>query len=135
MERRLRGEETARGLAQADALATRRDEGARAERAERAEQRSRALARSLHGAARGEADAVEGLGRLRASEAEAQRFLSTERKSWERRAHAAEAHNERVAGLLSKYVVRNSLRVPTMPAAVLGAQQVAELHAVASTAR
>ena len=132
MERRLRGEATARGLAQADAIATRRDEGARAERAE---QRSRALAGSLHGAARGEADAVEGLGRLRASEAEAQRFLSTERKSWERRAHAAEAHNERVAGLLSKYVVRNSLRVPTMPAAVLGAQQVAELHAVASTAR
>jgi len=36
-----------------------------------------------------------------------------------------------VAGLLSKYVVRNQLRVPAMPASVLGAQQASELRAIA----
>ena len=68
---------------------------------------------------------------MRASEAAAQRFQRGERGAWERRANAAEAHNERVAGLLSKYLVRNQLRVPSMPASILGAQQASELRAIA----
>ena len=77
------------------------------------------------------AEALASLERLRASEAAAQRFQRGERGAWERRANAAEAHNERVAGLLSKYVVRNQLRVPSMPASILGAQQASELRAIA----
>ena len=131
VERRLQGADTARLSAQADALATRAREGARSQRAD---SRSRTLAASAHGAARGEADALAGLERLRASEAAAERLQRGERGAWERRAHAAEAHNERVAGLLGKYVVRNQLRVPTMPASVLGAQQASELRAIAGMA-
>ena len=48
-------------------------------------------------------------------------------------AQAAEAHNSRVAGLLGKYVLRNQLSVPAMPASVLGAQQLAELQLAASS--
>ena len=36
-----------------------------------------------------------------------------------------------MAGLLSKYVVRNQLRVPSMPASILGAQQASELRTIA----
>ena len=50
----------------------------------------------------GEAGALGGLVRLRASEGAAQCFQRGECGAWERRAHAAEAHNERVAGLLGK---------------------------------
>jgi len=133
VERRLQGAETARLTAQADAFATRGREGARVERAD---SRSRTLAASMHGArgggARGglDAHAMDALVRLRASEAVAQRFQRAERGAWERRAHAAEEHNERVAGLLGKYVVRNQLRVPSMPASILGAQQASELRAI-----
>ena len=131
VERRLQGAETARLTAQADALATHGRESARVERAD---SRSRTLADSVHGAqgrdARGEASAFGGLVRLRASEGAAQCFQRGERGAWERRAHAAEAHNERVAGLLGKYVVRNQLRVPSMPASILGAQQASELRAI-----
>ena len=41
---------------------------------------------------------------------------------WKHRATQAEAHNERVQQMLTKYVVRNQLMMPRMPACVLMAR-------------
>lgn len=148
VERRVQGAETARLSAQADALATRRREGARAERAEA---HGRSLASSLHVATRNEQDAAEELETLKAAGGAGGAFAAAaagttmgsafaaggaraEATRWARRAHAAEAHNGRVAALLGKYVHRNQLAVPSMPASILGAQQLSELQLAASSA-
>ena len=43
-------------------------------------------------------------------------------RRWEAKANAAEAKNERVSGLLTRYAYRNQLLLPGMPACVASAR-------------
>ena len=101
-----------------------------AERTHRAEQRSQRLVGALRAASRQAADqsqaedsqARKSLESPSGSEPDAVGAGVGSRQYWLRRARVAEAHNERVGQLLGKYVTRNALALPSMPACVVAPQ-------------
>lgn len=91
-------------------------------RAGRADRRSRHLVGAVHALGRDAVDLAEGAAPAAASARREAVEGRAAAQRWEAKANAAEAKNERVSGLLTRYAYRNQLLLPGMPACVASAR-------------
>ena len=84
--------------------------------------RSRHLVGAVHALGRDAVDLAEGSAPAAASARREAVEGRAAAQRWEAKANAAEAKNERVSGLLTRYAYRNQLLLPGMPACVASAR-------------